>query len=458
MALKISTFITALTVWLILAAGVANAGAMYMEHRGDLARGYSFFRGAFDLGDIDHDGTDEMVIADDEGGFHVYHYTDSGFVPVWISDPIVENGYIVDVKILHDGIPGVRAQILLLDSDGTLHTVQYNGYLYEETEVFENYRVPGESGRLVLTDLLSEGCMGCKTVIIALPMTEVTASESEETEVDTSGVEEESAVMEPVGNVDEWTGMTLYKMSTNGFVELSETEIASLDDGEIYLVQEFTGEDLNELMTLVASNEVNGPYESGRAGLADLNRDTLLDLLVSVSDPSRPVDHLEVYTEEDGGFVVSVTVELPLLNEMVLGDVDGDEFTEIVGLTFDGEVLVYQYDPLTVYYGDDFTVGFSSPHEVHEEKIWVAADGFSDLGCNLVITDTFTEVRYQDLVVTLDTVAGEIRCGDDVIASEIPAHLYETKAFLPLLAILECLGFSYSIDNLGYIVNVETMQ
>jgi len=428
---------------------------MYLEHRGNLARGYTFFRGAFDLGDIDRDGADELVIADDEGGFHVYHFTPTGFVPIWISDPILDDGNIVDIKILHDGIPGMRAQVLMLDSAGTLHTIQYNGYLYEETDKIENYRVPGAEGHLVLTNLLGEGCLGCKTVVIALPSNEQIGNSGN------SPMIMGPAPFQPVEAVDEWAGMDLYKLSQNGFVKLTENEIARLDEGEIYLVQDFTGEDLKELMSLVedyGSGNTVEPGESGRAGFADINRDALLDLLVSVSDPSRPVDHLEVYTEGEGGFVVSVTVELPLLNEMVLGDIDGDGFTEIVGLTFDGEILVYQYDPLTVSLDTGLKVAFSAPHEYYEEKVWVTADGFGDLGCNLTITDTSTEIRYRNKSVILDIPSGEIRCGDEIIQSGVPERLYKYRMYFPLLQTLECLGFDVTIDSSGNTVNVESGQ
>ncbi len=433
-------------VLIILLSGVilpstAYAGQMYLEYSGELVSGYSFFRGAFDLGDINRDGADEMVIADDEGGFHVYRFTRGGFVPIWISDPLVEDGYMVAVEIIHDRMPGIRPQILLLDSLGTLHQVQYTGYLFEETAKYENYRLPGESGRLVVTDIGG----GQRTVLIALP-----ASNR-----DSSGTQKPSS-----GGADfqQWAGMVLYKLTSDGLVELTEEEVSELQEGEVYFVQDLTKLDVSELEEIGA--EAGKLYagtggEADRVGIADLDQDALLELLISVSDPNRPIDRLQIFRQDGGTFTVQITLELPLINEMVLGDIDGDDFSEIVGLTYDGEVLVYQYDPLTVRLADGTEVAWETPHMEIDGTIWVGLGGFETLGCTMVEEADSLQVSHSGHAVTLDREGKLLRCGDQILLPDVPDAALESTPYLPLLSVLDCLGFRYTYDPRQNLVELE---
>ncbi len=429
----------------------AYAGQMFLEHRGELARGYSFFRGPFDLGDINHDGAEEMVIADDEGGFHVYRYTEDGFVPIWISDPLIEDGYIIDVQILHEDLIGFHPRMLMLDSMGTLHQIAYNGYLYEETATYEDYSMAGESGRLVLRDMGGGG----RTIIIALPEM---ADTSLEHEVESDG---EESTDTPVDEPDEWSGMTLYRLSSDGLVKLTENEITELDDAEIYFVQELTSRDIAQLHDF-SSDPANIDPDShiltDRVGVADLDRDAFLELLVSVSDPEQPIDRLEIYSEESGEFTVRITLELPLINEMVLGDVDGDNFSEIVGLTFDGEVLVYQYDPLTVMKPDGTQIEWLYPHRRFGGLIWVDPMGFESLGCIVVDDDGITKLLYNNRVVELDTSNQVITCDTVVLLPDLPGEAVEDILYVPLLATLDCLGFHYTYDSGQCLVEVGNQR
>ncbi len=424
--------------------------------------GYTFFRGSFDLGDIDHDGIDEMVIGDDEGGYHVYRFTHAGFVPIWINDPIIEDGYIVAVEILHDNVPGIRPQILLLDSDGTLHQIQYNSYFFEETATYPDYRKPDESGRLVVTGIIggAVGSMGGRSVFIAIPdfaEEEIPPEDTEEIpdpEIPDSEIPEDE--LDEQGY--EWFGMTLYRLTSEGLVELTDSEMAELQDGDVYFIQELNEYDINEIKSLgsdIAGVYPSVGYRSDRVGLADLDSDALLELLVSVGDPDRPIDRLEIYKNEGGEFMVKITLELPLLNEMVLGDVDGDGFTEIVGLTFDGEVLVYQYDPLTVELSDETGIDWDYPHKIIDETIWVSLSGFEKLGCTVVEGEESSEVRYGNLAVTIDRDENILRCGDEVLLDELPNDALEFVPYLPLLSTLECLGFHYTVDPDRDLVVVE---
>jgi len=434
----------------------AIAGQMYLEYQGELARGYSFFRGAFDLGDLNRDGRDEMVIADDEGGFHVYQYTRNGFVPVWINDPVIDTGYIVAVEILHDGIPGIMPQILLLDSLGTLHQVHYTGYLYEETATYENYRRPGQTGRVVLTGLGSDA----RSVYIALPNADTEVPEVPE-ESEASEESDTQPPADPSEAPDEWAGMTLYKFTSSGLTELSDTELAELEEGEVYFVSELTAGELAEIQTLGA--DATGVYggerdASNRVGFADFDSDALLDLMVSVSDPERPIDRLEIYKEEGDSFTVRITLELPLLNEMVLGDVDGDCFTEIVGLTFDGEVLVYQYDPLDVTLADDSRINWTFPHQRISDMIWVDTSGFIELGCIVELLENAVNIHYNGLTVTLDKTNRRVMCGDEILLPDVPISAIENEPFVPLFMTLECLGFHYTYDPVEITIKVEIDQ
>jgi hypothetical protein len=455
-----------------LAASPARAGHMFLEYRGELSDEYTFFRGAFDLGDLDDDGSDEMVIADDEGGFHVYHYTPAGFVPMWVSAPVVTDGHIVAVEIIHENLPGIMPKILLLDSKGTLHQIRYTGYIFEETATYEDYRPPGESGRIVVTDLGGDG----RAVLIALPNVQRVEERSSEVEESETSAEESEAPIEesetpaeeteaPAEDSDtsefqRWNGMTLYRLTASGLELLSEEELASLEEGEVYFVQELTPLDIEKLESLgsIAGRLYSGDQDDSRIGIADLDRDALYELLVSMSDPQRPIDRLEVYSEHGGDFSMRITLELPLINQMVLGDVDGDGYTEIVGLTYDGVVLVYQYDPLTVRLADGTELEWENPHKDIDGTIWLSLGGFEELGCTAVEQPDRLELSLNDMMVVLDRTEHTIMCEDSVLFPDVPAEAYETVPYLPLFSTLECLGFLYTYDPEQNLVEVEPAE
>ncbi|MCX6645714.1 MAG: hypothetical protein NTY09_05070 [bacterium] len=433
-------FFVVLAVGFFGMAGPSHAGHMFLEYRGALSDEYSYYRGAFDLGDLNHDGMDEMVIADDEGGFHVYKYTPAGFVPMWISAPLIDDGYIVEIEIKHEDVIGFHPIILLLDSVGTLHQITYTGYLFEETATYDDYRIPDETGRLVLTDTDS----GETSVIIAIPG---------ENEVNGTGQSDGGA-----SNTDQWAGMALYRLTSEGMIELTAEEIASLDEGQVYFVRELSVSEIDQLQA-IGSGE--GRFFSGdnnqfgRAGIADLDADALVELLVSVSDPDRPIDHLEIYSEEGGLFTVKVTLELPLINEMVLGDVDGDGFSEIVGLTFDGDVLVYQYDPLTVMLANGTEIDWETPHQKVNNTIWMSIGAFEALGCTAVEHPDSLEITFNNHSVILDREAGSVMCGDEVLVPQVPEGVLDSAPFLPFFSALDCLGFNYTYDPSKNLVEME---
>jgi hypothetical protein len=427
-------FIVVLAVGIFGLAGPSHAGHMFLEYQGNLSDEYTYYRGAFDLGDLNHDGMDEMVIADDEGGFHVYRYTPAGFVPMWVSAPLIDSGYIVEIEIKHEDIIGFHPLILLLDSVGTLHQITYTGYLFEETATYPNYRIPDATGRLVLTDTDS----GETSVIIAIPG------------------DDNSAV--GASSNEQWAGMALYRLTADGMIELTDEEIASLDEGQVYFVRELSVSEIDQLQAL-ASGE--GRFFSGdnnqlgRAGIADLDADALVELLVSVSDPDRPIDHLEIYSEEGGLFTVKVTLELPLINEMVLGDVDGDGFSEIVGLTFDGDVLVYQYDPLTVMLANGTEIEWETPHQKVNNIIWMSIGAFEALGCTAVELSDSLEITKNNHSVILNRETGSVMCGDEVLVQQVPEGVLESAPFLPFFSALDCLGFNYRYDPAKNLVEME---
>ncbi len=446
--------IAVLAIGTLVYPTIVRAGHMFLEYKGSLSDDFTFYHAAFDLGDIDHDGLDEMVISDDEGGFHVYHFTPAGFVPMWISAPLIDDGYIVKVEIKHEDVIGFKPLILLLDSDGTLHQVRFTGYLFEEIATYENYRIPDETGRLVLTDI----GLGERSVIIAIP------EESEDGNPEENGEAENQDASEDTNDVpdyEKWAGMSLYRLTSDGFVELTDDEIVSLEEGEVYFVQELS---VTELDMLQALGSGRGRFfrgsstEIGRAGIADLDEDAFLELLTAVSDPDRPIDHLEIYTEEDGLFTVKITLELPLINEMVLGDIDGDGFSEIVGLTFDGDVLVYQYDPLTVMLADGTELEWETPHQRVNDTIWMSIGGFEALGCTAIEHPDSLEILCADLSIILDREKGLIMCGDEVILPEVPQSVLESLPFLPFFSALECLGFSYTYDPGQNLVELEQSE
>lgn len=422
---------------------------MFLEYRGSLSEEYTFYRGVFDLGDINRDGLEEMVISDDEGGFHVYRFTPAGFVPMWISAPLIDDGYIVSIEIKHEQIIGFHPIILLLDSAGTLHQVTYTGYLFDETATYENYRVPDETGRLVLTDSGS----GETFVIIALPGEGESDSEDDGSDDATGPVE--------TSDYEKWSGMVLYHLTSDGLVQLTDEEIASLDEGQVYFVQELS---VSELDRLQAIGSGQGRFfrgsstEIGRAGIADLDEDAFVELLVAVSDPDRPIDHLEIYTEEDGLFTVKITLELPLINEMVLGDVDGDGFSEIVGLTFDGDVLVYQYDPLTVRLADGTEINWETPHQRVNDTIWMSIGGFESLGCTVIENPDSLVIQCDEFSITLDREEGSVKCGDVVLIPNVPRGVLETQPYMPFFTALDCLGFTYTYDPELNLVELEKVE
>ncbi len=423
---------------------------MFLEYRGELTSGYSFFRGAFDLGDLDRDGAEEMVIADDEGGYHVFKFSPEGFVQMWVSNPLVEDGYIVGVQILHENVPGIMPHILLLDSHGTLHQVRYTGYLFEKTAQYEDYRPPGESGRLMVTDIGG----GNRTVLIAFA-----EGDSEEFPGDDDGTsEEEGTDLEETEQSDAWwSGLTIYRLTDGGLEELTGDELAELHEGEVYVVQGLEESDVSELLSLGATGLYRGSGpDSGLAGLADLDRDTLVELVLSVSDPDRPIDRLEIWSEEEGHFTVKVIFELPLINQMVLGDIDGDGFTEIVGLTFDGVVLVYQWDPLTILLADGSELTWETPHREIDGTIWLGIEGFKGLGCDAEEVADSVEVRRGEWEVTLDRSEMSLKCGEEILAPEVPEEFLEDRIYLPLFSVLNCLGFLYTYDPETNVVRLET--
>ena len=433
-----SWFITLGCVVAIMQGSPVWAGRMFLEYHGWLTPGYTFYRGAFDLGDLDRDGRAEMVIADDMGAFHVYKYTDEGFELIWISDPVVQDGYIVAVQIIHENVPRVMPQILLLDSSGTLHQFRYTGYLFEETATYENYRVPAGSGRLVVTNLGGNQ----RTVLIALKASQGTSSQGA---LDIPG----------------FSGMTLYKLTDAGLVELTDEELRTLKEGEIYMVQELSEDDVRQLQSLTAKIESmfqSSGVDSGRAGVADLDRDAILELLLAVSDPKRPIDRLEIYKEEGGIYTVKVTLELPLMNEMVLGDVDGDSFTEIVGLTFDGEVLVYQWDPLTIRRPDFTEVDWESPHREYNGMIWTSLGAFEALGCSLLEDSVTIRVSRKGRSVVLNRETHTLSCEGEVLLPDVPLEMFEKTPYFPLFLTLDCLGFLYSYYPEDYLVQLDSLS
>jgi len=446
---------------------------MFLEYNGNLSEGYTYFRGAFDLGDIDHDGLDEMVIADDSGGYHVYRYTPGGFVPMWISDPLLENGHIVSVSIVHEGIPGIRPQILLLDNAGTLYQVVYSGYFFEITSTYENYRTPGESGRLVITGMGT----GERNVIIALPQTLEANAENGSLPEDSSDEPEDESFDDQVEELtadsvesensdaqsayDQWAGMTLYKMTSDGLLELTDEEISELEEGQVYFLDDLSLSDLTGLQKLESSVGRFFPeldYNSQRAGVADLDRDALLELLVAFNDPNLPIDRLEIWSEEEGVFTVRISYELPLLNEMVLGDIDGDGFTEIVGLTYDGEVLVYQYDPLTVLNPDGEEITWEYPHRIVNGEIWMSLGGFEALGCNASPGADFLDISLNDYMVRLNRIDATIECNGEVIAENVPDAFLESIPYLPFLSTLDCLAIPYTHEPGSNLVEVHSSE
>jgi len=439
-----------MTVCFFAAVMPVMAGHMFLEYRGELSEEYTFFRGAFDLGDLDDDGADEMVIADDEGGFHVYHFTPAGFVPMWVSTPVIYDGHIVAVETIHENLPGIMPKILLLDSKGTLHQIRFTGYIFEETATYEDYRAPGESGRIVITDLGGDG----RAVLIALPHNKSVAEDTPDDFEQTDGTIEESG-SDGFGG---WSGMILYRLTSTGIERLTEDELASLEEGEVYFVQELTALDIEKLESIgsIAGRLYSGDQDdTNRVGIADLDRDALYELLVSMSDPQRPIDRLEVYSEQGGDFSVRIALELPLINEMVLGDVDGDGYTEIVGLTYDGVVLVYQYDPLTVRLVDGTELEWENPHMNIDGAIWLSLGGFEALGCTIVQEPDRLEISLDDRLLVLDRTERTITCGDEILLPEVPAEAIETVPYLPLFSALECLGYLYTFDPDMNLVEVE---
>ena len=440
--------ITVVILALVLGSGRASkAGHMFLEYKGELLSGYTFYRGVFDLGDIDRDGSDEMVIADDRGGYHVYRFSLGGFIPMWVSEPIIESGHIVDVKILYEEFPGVMPHVLLLDSNGTLREFRYTGYLFEETAVYEQYSAAGESGRLVVTEVGE----GERTVLIALP--------KPEDDSEGQGGGEEESVGTNFGESGEWSSMVFYRLTAGGLVELGQEELGALEEGKVYFVQELSTSDVEELERLGSGTRSMFPgSEAGRTGLADLDRDALLELLVAVSDPERPIDRLEIYKEEGDTYTVKITLELPLINEMLLGDLDGDGFTEIVGLTYEGVVLVYQWDPLTVRFAGGREIDWETPHKQIDDMIWMSLGGFESLGCEVLEEPDGLEVKRGDRTVRLDRSERVVRCGDELLLPEVPDEVLEAVPYLPLFAALDCLGFLYTYDASEQLVEVEIAE
>jgi hypothetical protein len=415
---------------------------MFLEYRGSLNEGYTFYRGAFDLADLDHDGSDEMVIADDSGGYQVYHYTQSGFVPMWISDPIVDSGFIVEIDIIHENIQGFMPQILMLDSTGTLHRVRFTGYFFEEIAEYEDYSREGESGRLVVTDLGG----GERSVIIALNQNTSDEAGTDKPEADDTG---------EVPTGQELQDTKFYKLTESGLVEITSDEFGAIDQGKIYFIQDFHSNDPDQdgfdPMGMLMSTDPS----SGRAGFADLDKDELNELLLAITDPVRPIERLEIYNEEDDVYSVNVTIELPLINEMVLGDVDGDGFTEIVSLTYDGEVIIYQWDPLSVKLEDGTDLSWEAPHREIDGVVWMSAGMFEDLGCAVEFLPKWVVVTYGDNVISIDR---EDRTGyvNEVPAIEdIPSELIDSIVYFPLLQSLEALGIDYTSEPENNLIEIN---
>jgi hypothetical protein len=132
------------------------------------------------------------------------------------------------------------------------------------------------------------------------------------------------------------------------------------------------------------------------------------------------------------------------MNEMHLGDIDGDGFNEIVGITFDGEVLIYQWDPLTVKLKDGSDLTWETPHREVNGIIWMSLGGFEALGCGTQEDARYLSVARGDHRVILDRTTGEIMCDGEVLLPDVPPEMLESTPFLPLLPALDCLGFFYS--------------
>jgi hypothetical protein len=242
-------------------------------------------------------------------------------------------------------------------------------------------------------------------------------------------------------------------------VELTDTELDEIQEGEVYFVRELKESDISSLLGL--NEGIHGMFpgsgpDSGSAGLADLDQDALVELLLSVSDPNRPIDRLEIYKEEDGAYTVRVTIELPLINEMVLGDIDGDSFPEIVGLTYDGVVLVYQWDPLTILLPDGSELDWEAPHKEIDGVIWMSLGGFESLGCEADDEPGDLKLNRGDLTVEMDRTDGVIRCGNEVIVPDVPAEVLESVPYLPLFSTLDCLGFLYTYDPVTHVLRMES--
>ena len=160
-----------------------------------------------------------------------------------------------------------------------------------------------------------------------------------------------------------------------------------------------------------------------------------------------------------------VTVEgLPLdipehievdVSEMVIGDVDGDNFSEIVGLTYEGTVLVYQYDPLTVVLADGTQISWDAPHRRIDDTIWMSIAGFEALGCETIQDPDFLEISFGDHMVVYSMTDNLVKCGADVILPEVPDVILETEPYLPFFTSLECLGLVYTYDPSRNLVEVE---
>lgn len=426
----------------------AIASQMFLEYSGELTPGYSFYRGAFDLGDLDNDGSDEMVIADDRGGYHVYHYSPDGFIPIWVSDPLIMDGYIVEVEIIHENIQGIMPHIMLLDSLGTLHQVRFTGYMFVETERFENFSASGTSGRLIINDLGE----GEKSVIIA---------------IQTGNPDEMGPPSMPSGSLhdygegnilSDWEGLSFFRLTDKGLEDLTDNEFASLEDGEVYIVTRNLGDgaggmypEESDPFGMLLSSEMT----SGRAGLIDLDRDELYELLITMSDPVRPVDRLEIFNEQEDVYSVKITVELPLINEMVLGDVDGDGFTEIVSLTYDGNILVYQWDPLQVVMPNGMQAHWEAPHRLSRNSIWMSVGCFIDLGCSLTYESNRIVISYGQNNLALDTDTGTFIYNDTLALTPVPPEFTRSVIYLPFFRSLDLLGFKFIWDPYNSLVEIE---
>ncbi|MFH1677160.1 MAG: hypothetical protein ABIC40_09065 [bacterium] len=425
-----------------LIAAPSHAGHMFLEYQGKLDSSYTFYRGVFDLGDIDRDGADEMVIADDEGGYHVYRYTRGGFIPIWISEQVVKSGHIVAVEIIHKNVRGFMPHVLLMDSQGTLYEFRYTGYLFEKMGTYENSAEPNESGRMVITDFNG----GERTVLIGIQDNDASNGNDNSDGSNRWGSDNPAL-----------SGMIFYKLGEDGLVKLSGDELGNLYEGQVFLVQDLSTEDIDDLMELGASSGKKSPHHqagSGNAFLADLNQDALLDLILSFGDPDRPVDKLELYSRDGESYTVKVTLELPLINQMVLGDIDGDGFTEIVGLTYDGDVLVYQWDPLTVKTADGKELNWETPHQLIDNTIWMCLGMFEAIGCTVVEEPDKITLSRGDKSVVINRVIREIVCGDRIVLDSVPEAALETIPFFPLMKTLDCLGFSYTFNQISHLIEL----